>query len=313
MRTIVMTAAASAALVAPLAVRAADAAAFVGPASAIEERNVLSGKEKLDPTAGYILVTGATRQFGMFLRAPDDATRAEWEKDRQKAFAKEHRRYESDLAAWKTAVSTAQQTKTNPPPQPKEPSLETFEHAPIALQDVATFGPQFAYAKGASFAYLEKVRPGTYIWYGNVMGGNGYPAAGTCMCMGTVQFEVKPGVVTDLGNALQALPQWNAELDVARLRQKEADDKRVAAGKAPAPQLAMVALQTELPASLAGWPSVTAEFHASPKINNYYGIFVSRLPPVPGVLGYRRDVVVDARTGQDIDSPTLVSRQKPKL
>ena len=286
---------------------------FAGPAVALDEKAIVSGKEKLDPTAGYILVTGPVRQYGMFLRVPDDAVRAEWERDRQKAFTKEHKRYESSMSVWRANAEALRNAKAEVPPEPAEPKLETFEHAPIDLHDVATFGPQFAYAKGTSFAYLEKVRPGTYVWYGNVMGGNGYPAAGTCLCMGTVRFEVKPGVVTDLGNALQALPQWSAEMDVARMDLKAANDKRVAEGKEAFPQFASANLATGLPASLKDWPSVQAEFHASPKINNYYGIFVSRLPPVPGVLGYHRDVVVDERTGLEIASPTLASRQKPKL
>lgn len=315
MRHLMTTAVALCALAqAPSALAAGDKSGpFTGPAAAIDERAVLAGKEKLDPTAGYILVSGPARQFGMFLRVPDDAVRAEWEADRQKAFAKEHKRYESALASWKADVEIAKQTKSTPPAQPVEPTLETFEHAPIELHDVATFGPMFIYSKGTTFTYLEKVRPGTYVWYGNVMGGNGIPVSGTCMCMGTVRFEVKPGVVTDLGNALQVLPQWSAEMDVARLDLKAANDKRVAEGKEPYPQFSAGNLQTGLPASLKDWPSVQAEFHASPKINNYYAIFISRLPPVPGVLSYHRDVVVDERTGLEVESPTLVSRQKPKL
>jgi hypothetical protein len=137
-------------------------------------------------------------------------------------------------------------------------------------------------------------------------------AMGQCNCLGTVRFEVKPGVVTDLGNSLSEAPRWESENDVARLQMKDLNAKRVAAGKEPIKTLASGQVKYGLPASLRNWPSVQAELHASPKMNNYYGVLVSRVAPIPGVLGYHRDVVVDERTGREIDSPTLVSRAKIK-
>ena len=156
------------------------------------------------------------------------------------------------------------------------------------------------------------VKPGSYIWYGNVFSGGYEPANGVCMCMGTVRFEVKPGVVTDLGNWLLAAPHRDEDMDIARLTLKQANEKRVAAGKEPILVLVPVEIKFGLPASLKDWPSVQAEFHANGKLNNLFGILISRLSPVPGVLGYHRDTVVDLRTGQEIESPTLISRAKIK-
>jgi hypothetical protein len=48
-------------------------------------------------------------------------------------------------------------------------------------------------------------------------------------------------------------------------------------------------------------------------MNNYFGATVTRMAPIPGVLAYHRDVVVDERTGQEIASPTIISRAKIKL
>jgi len=279
---------------------------------AVEEKNVLSGKTKLEAEKGYIFVSGPARQFGAFLRVPDDATRAGWEQDRQKAFAKALKGYKSQLAAWNTEITIAKQSGAKLPPKPEEPTLETFQFEPIDLRDQVSFGPQFVYAKGEMVSYLQAVKPGTYIWYGNIFGGNGVPAAGTCMCMGTVRFEVKAGVVTDLGNWLLAAPKWDDDLDVARLTLKIANEKRVAEGKEPRTGLVPTDAKFGLPASLKEWPSVQAEFYANPKINNYFGIFVSRMAPIPGVLGYNRDTVVDLRTGQEVESPTLVSRARIK-
>jgi hypothetical protein len=279
---------------------------------AVSEKDVVSGKTKLDPAKGYILVSGPERQFGVFLRVPDDATRVEWEKDRLKAFEKEQRRYKSSVQLWATDVATAKQTGSKPPERPIEPTLETFTFDPIELRGQVSFGPQFVYAKGETISYLQAVQPGTYIWYGSVLAVNGIPAGGSCVCMGTVRFEVKAGVVTDVGNWLIAAPHWNEDMDVTRLSLKQANEKRVAEGKNPRLPLALDEIKYGLPASLKDWPSVQAEFHASPKMNNYFGILISRLAPVPGVLAYHRDVVVDLRTGAEVDSPTLISRAKIK-
>lgn len=281
-------------------------------AEPVEEKNVIAGKAKLDPTMGYILISGPGRQFGMFLRVPDDSTFAAWEKDRQRAFEKALRGYKTTYANWQILADNAKANHSKPPAEPTKPTLESVQVDPPELRDVAAFGPQFVYSKGETVTYLQAVKPGTYRWYGNVIGGGGIPAGGTCMCMGTVQFEVKPGVVTDTGNWLQAAPHGGEDMDVSRRALKEANAKRVAAGKEPRLPLPPSEPRFGLPASLKDWPSVQAEFRASGKLNNYYGIFISRLSPIPGVLGYRRDAVVDLRTGQEIESPTLVSRAKIK-
>lgn len=278
----------------------------------VEERDVLSGKVKLDPASGYIFMSAPIRQFGQFLRVPDDESRALWEKDRLKAFAKAQKSYQNAVAQWKSDVAIATQTKSKQPEPPVEPKLETFVADPLELRDAVSFGPMNVYTKEPSFTYLQQVKPGTYIWYGNVMGGNGLPAAGTCLCMGSVKFTVKAGQITDLGNSLLTLPRWDQHLDLATLTAQQAAAKRAAAGKEPAKSVAIGVLQYGLPANLKDWPQAQAEFHASTKVNNFYGIFVSRLPPVPGVLAYHRDVVVDARTGEELASPTLVSRAKIK-
>ena len=276
---------------------------------AVEEKDVVSGKTKLDPAKGYIFISGTARQFGTFLRVPDEATRAEWEKDRQKAFGKALKSYRSSYAQWQAdaAVRAANKVKAEDPPV--EPILETFQFDPIDTRDQVGFGPQFVYAKGETVSYMQAVKPGTYIWYGPVLGGAGLPAGGVCTCMGTVRFEVKAGAVTDVGNWLGAAPQPD---EAERLNFERVNEKRIAAGKKPLPTPVRPDIKFGLPASLKDWPSVQAEFHANGKLNNLFGIMISRLMPVPGVLGYHRDTIVDLRTGQEIESPTLISRAKIK-
>jgi hypothetical protein len=281
-------------------------------AKPVEEKNVISGKVRLDPAMGYILISGPERQNGVFLHVPDDETRKKYEEDRLKAFAKAQKRYASELATWKTHVKIAKDNGAIPMDKPEEPKLETFTIDPIELRDTESFGPFFVYSKGEAVTYLNAVKPGTWIWYGPlIMGANGV-AMGVCHCMGTVRFEVKPGVITDLGTSLADAPRWETENDVARLLLKETNAKRAVAGKEPLKTLVGGQLKYGLPASLQSWPSVQAELHASPKMNNHYGVVVSRVATIPGVLAYHRDVIADERTGQEIASPTLVSRAKIK-
>lgn len=281
-------------------------------AKPVEERAVTSGKVKLDPAMGYILISGPERQNGVFVRVPDDETRRKYEEDRLKAFAKAQKRYSSELASWRTQAEAAKQARTAAPEKPEEPRLETITIDPIEMRDTESFGPFFVYSKGETVTYLNAVKPGTWIWYGPLfMGANG-TAMGTCQCLGTVRFEVKPGVVTDLGTSLADAPRWETENDVARLQLKETNAKRAAAGKEPLKTLVSGSVKYGLPASLQSWPSVKAELRASPKINKYYGVLVSRVAPIPGVLAYHRDVIVDERTGEEIASPTLVSRARIK-
>lgn len=54
-------------------------------------------------------------------------------------------------------------------------------------------------------------------------------------------------------------------------------------------------------AAMAAGPEA-AVFTASGKFNNIYGVMVSRLPPVPGVLAYDRDRVIDAKSGAPVAS-----------
>jgi hypothetical protein len=282
-------------------------------AKAVEEKDVLSGKVKLDPAQGYILVSGPLRQSGLFLRVPDDAARIDWEADRQKAFVKAQKRYQSALAQWQTDLKVAEHTKAKPPERPVEPTIDSFGFEPLELRDQVSFGPMYVYSKGDPITYLEQVKPGTYIWYGNIFIAPNGTMGGTCLCMGTVRFDVKPGIITDLGNSLNALPHWDDDLDVARLKMRELNSKRAADGKPPVPTLAGGELRYGLPASLRDWPTIQVELHANPKLNNYFGVVVSRMAPIPGILAYHRDTVVDGRTGQELVSPTLISRAKPKL
>jgi hypothetical protein len=287
------------------------AAASAAAQEAVEEKNVASGKVKLDPAKGYILLQSPDRTFGTFLRVPDAATTEEWEKDRQEAFEKAQKKYPGQLKRWESDVSIAKQTKGKVPDKPAEPTLETRPMGSIFLRDMVSFGPMFVFSKSETqFTYLNQVKPGTYIYYGPVMVGPAVPAAGLCFCMGTVQFEVKAGEITDLGNSLIALGKREPPYDVSTQMAMEQEVERRAKGKEvrawPPP------LAHGVPESLKALPAREAELQASGKLNNFFGITITRMAPIPGVLGYRRDTVLDLRNGKDVESPSITTQVRIK-
>jgi hypothetical protein len=280
-------------------------------ADAVEEKNIVSGKAKLDPAQGYIFLQAPTRTFGLFLRQPDDATRADYQKDWDEAFEKARKKYERDLKSWENKVKLAKDGGTPAPAKPVEVTRETFSIGPILLRDMVSFGPMFVYTKSDTlYTYLNAVKPGVYIYYGPLLYGPAQPPAGQCYCMGTVQFEVKAGQITDLGNALMALPVPTVPYSVGTQAMLLQNQERAAKGKGPvwaAPQLAF-----GVPDSLKALPAVQVEFHASGKLNNYFGVPIDRMPPIPGILSYRRDTVIDARTGSDVPNPPIMTQVRIK-
>jgi hypothetical protein len=298
-------------ITAALAVLVLSPSAAHAEGKPVEEKNVLSGKDKLDPAKGYIFLHAAGRTNGLLLRVPDEETRAAYQADWDEAFAKAEKKYPGQLKRWESDVAVAKQTKSTLPEKPLPPSRETFSIGAIELRDMVSFGPMFVFSKAETrFSYMTAVKPGSYIYYGPLYYAPGVPPAGQCYCMGTVRFEVKAGIVTDLGNFLGAAPKPAAPYDVSTLFWMKENEERAAKGKPPvfAPQ----ELAYGLPDSLKSWPSAQAEFHASGKLNNYFGITITRMPPVPGVLDYRRDAVIDARTGTEVPSPTIYTQVRIK-
>ena len=297
-------------ILAALAAIALAPATALANGKAVEEKNVLSGKASLDPEMGYIFLHADNRTNGMFLRMPDDSTRAEYLTDWEEAFAKEEKKYPDKLRRWEIDVAIARQTKSAPPEKPLPPDRETFSVGAIELRDVVSYGPQFVFSKGERFSYLTEVKPGTYIYYGPIFYGPGLVPAGSCYCMGSVKFEVKAGVVTDLGNSLIASPRREPPYDVGTQVMLKMEEDRIAKGKSSILPTQDVAYG--VPESLKDWPVVQAELHASGKINNFYGINVNRMPPIPGVLAYRRDTVIDVQTGEDLPNPALQAQVRIK-
>lgn len=278
----------------------AFAAALILPApltaQAIEEKNVVSGKAKLDPAMGYIFLQGPTRQNALFVRVPDVELIAEYEAKWTEELGKAQKKYAKALKRWEQDVLVAKQTRKKAPEKPTEPTAENFSIGPIEAMVKVPVGPQYVFAKAdkgeaKSFSYLHAMKPGTYAYYGPIFTAPNGGAMGSCYCMGTVKFEVKAGVITDLGNFLLVAPGRDPAFPLrGELKGSEFGIYNPQAlGETFGP------VRYGVPDTLKALPAVVADFRAQGLIENFYGINVSRMPPVEGVLAYDRDKVIDLK------------------
>lgn len=275
-------------------------------AEAIEEKNLLKGKDAITGEQGYIYMHAPHRYAGIFIKVPDAADFEEYRADYEEAFAKAREQYEKRLANYERRMEKWTPRMRHKPEAPDEVTRETFSIGAIELRGVRSFGPMYVYDKrdgeddgGKGFGYLTSVEPGTYIWYGTVVFDPNQGWLGECLCMGSVQFDVKPGVITNLGDSLLALPDFanhptapamdivvSGAFSGTRIETPEG-------GRAP---------DFSLPDSLLGYDVEQANLRASGKMNNFYGVMVSRLAPIDGVLAYDRDTVVDVQSGNRLQA-----------
>ncbi|NJC33251.1 hypothetical protein GGR88_000725 [Sphingomonas jejuensis] len=154
--------------------------------------------------------------------------------------------------------------------------------------------------------YLIEVAPGGYVVAGIAprdMSG------GTCLCMGSVRFDAPAGQVVDLGTF-----RFNGDA--------VPDDRRAAAGFLADPELSLrptlmaiepSGMMTERPQHVAGATVVPARYTASGRFPNLYGMMVSRLAPIPGVLAYDRDrPFTPTATAAGSVAPTTITASAPR-
>lgn len=156
------------------------------------------------------------------------------------------------------------------------------------------------YAKeGDEIFLVTSLKPGTYVLGGLAV--TNWIAASTgamvtSLSMGTVKFEVKPGVLTDLGTVLNA--QDDRPTAIPELA-KVVSGKDLGFGFGPEDvALRPATPDTEIPAQLRGVAIVPADYHAVPPYPDYTGAVLGRLAPVAGILDYDKD-------GQVIDLKAL--------
>lgn len=249
---------------------------------AIELKNLVSGKAKIDPAKAYIYIKSPqNRTYGVFLKTPNAAEIANYEAKWREEFEEAKEDYPKKLATYNASKQTGRPLKN----KPVEPTEENFAIAAIDLRMIVPFGPQFVFDKteapDKSFSYLIEVEPGEYTWFGPILYLPGAATGGQCYCMGSVKFEAKPGQITSLGDFLSLGWADRKALEASTFQRELMPDR-------PA-----VPTDWSTPESLAKYNVVKADLRAAGKRNNFLNALVGRIPPVPGVLAYNRDVPID--------------------
>lgn len=269
-------------------------------AGAALARNQLGGRDQLvvDPQKSYIFFRTNERLPLRLLREVSPAQRTAWEAQRQRGLERARRGFAGRLRDWQQLEaecrgSQAPACLNREPQRPVEPTDANFTIPPPELDNFLDIspGPQFT-RDGHDYTYLMTVDPGTYIVYGQVVLTSQTGGTGICLCMGSVRFEAPAGRIVDLG-----------ELHYPIAEALEAGGT-VNPGISPLTSHAIVPPTAAMatPDRLAGLPVVPAEFRAADKMPNYFGVQISRLAAMPGVLGYERDRVIDLRTGRPVDA-----------
>lgn len=256
--------------------------------TAVKDRDEVT----LDPDKTYLLVESATLAMPSFVVMPGDEQREDWARQRAEELAEAIEDYPRDMQRYERNLETWQATDRRESRRPQmliEPSEESFPWPDLESRRVLTTGPLNRFFKSDDVSlWLSEVPPGEYVFYGFGFGPTAI-GAGTCMCMGSVEFVVEPGKIT----ALRVGSQF---LDADGNRQAEAPDGSNSTD--------LMTRQVMLigPSTQAAYdpriPSeriVAAEFSPVENLPNWFGGMVARVEPIDGVLDYERDRLIDLR------------------
>lgn len=240
---------------------------------------------QVDPTKAYVVIRSDYVLGIELLRAVDPADRSAWEGIRLDAFAKARKKYDRDLKKyerdnndWTNGDINDRKMIGRKPERPVEVTLETIAVTPVEMANLVTIfrKPVVAEDSSGMRTYLVQVRPGTYYLLGaaGMVGGIG---TGSCFCMGTLGFTVRPDQIVDAGTI-------------------RGSSKDYFASPAYTPPTGSVSLP-----QLAGRAIEPAVMMPVGKIANLRSYPITRLNPVPGVLAYDRDIPLDvAKANQPI-------------
>lgn len=289
----IIVAALAACTVAAPAVAALDPAAF----KAVADKPTVA----LDPAKSYLIVQTLSGTAALtFVRRPEKADIDDYLARRAAALAKAHAKWAKKHAEWQgqaanwDRLSSQDRRGAKRPVEPVEPTDLNLAFAAIEQENMVTIGPFNRFAKGeGGSTFVHMVPPGRYVFYGPI--NIAAPIVGTCLCMGSIEFEVKPGQIVNAGIVKG---NWIAERAKAK-----AEGKPVPASEMDLPE-GMNSISWEVPVAgaaidprLSAYRIVAADLRAAGRVPNYFGVNIDRMTPIPGVLDYDRDKILDMKAG----------------
>ena len=235
----------------------------------------------LDPARGHVLLRSPAQTSLYLMKVPNEQDRAAYAGLRAKALADTRKGYARKLAKYERDRKEARVRGFRQPERPVEPTEANFAFTPFDLLATVPIGPvnRFAKGEGGVSTYLHAVTPGRYRVYGPITPGPNGAVVGAFYCMGSVAFDVPAGQVVDISALVGAGPPVMASSSAA------APDIKISPGAAP--------VDRRIPAASVR----PARFRPVGKLPNYFGIAVTRLPAMEGVLRYDRDRIVDLTGG----------------
>lgn len=254
------------------------------------ETQIMKDKDEvpLDPDKAYILLQSPVAIPATFFKVPTDEEREIVANQRAAALVEAREKWEKKMASYEKHVARAKKRREKPTrDKPIEPTEDTFSWTPPEQMMMFSLGPLNRFDKGKGLSlYLQEVPPGEYVYYGTTSMG-----LGACACMGTVKFNAEPGTI----NALRYDGVW-----------LDQNGNEVGRGKMPDgvdtnDQLVRVAMIIEPVDEAAYDPRLPrdwikdAELVPMPFVPNWMGAEINRLAPIPGVLAYNRDEVIDVK------------------
>ena len=272
--------------------------AFAADGPPVREYKPVADKPvaEIDPAKSYIIVQTETATPLTFIRRPDKEDIDDYLRRRNEALAKAHGKWEKKQANWvrdAAAWDKGGSSRTGPRPvKPVEPTDANLAFPAIEQENMVSIGPfnRFAKEKGRS-VFLHMVPPGHYAFYGPVI--IAAAAGGTCLCMGSIQFEVKPGQIVNTGTMVGT---WMAERAKAKAEGRPVPPISTEfPGKLTTTSWQPPAPDDKVDPRLAAFTIVPADLRASGRVPNYFGLQIDRLTPVPGVLDYDRDKIIDVK------------------
>lgn len=259
-----------------------------------EEWNTRIVKDKpdvtFDPMKGYILVETLSPVAVTFFQTPTEEEREQDTKARDEAFAKEHQDWVKKHAQWERSVAAYKPAPNaiKPRSEPEEPTLKSMDWPSLEMSRMISLGPINRFAKSDDVSlYLQEVPPGEYVYYGSLTLG-----VGACACMGTVKFDVAPGKITTLRYKPGNLDAQGVLLEDPQPVAEDVDqDDLLVRTTMIIGQVDENAHDSRLPADML----VPAEFVPVPNLPNWMKAEINRVEPIPGVMTYDRDRMIDLR------------------
>jgi hypothetical protein len=240
---------------------------------------------QLKPEKAYLLLRSNKAKSGIinlehiFLRVPTKTEIEDYYSAKKIAF-------ESELP------KLTKYAEKDPEHYPK-PTIEKFSFVYEGAQNVFSIDAGDFLEDGDERTFLVEVEPGDYVLYGS-----GQRVLLTCNCLGTVKFNARAGVITNLGSLY--LDKVHKSSDIPYLEDnlgKSMFNYGFILGQAIVPATS----ETPVPPSLKSLPIVSADYNAVGPFLEPGAGGINRLAPIPGILGYDRGKVVDIKTGHIVN------------